>query len=352
MIPGFVNLDIEVTNRCNADCYFCPRDQTPHQGLMSAETFDQTLRRAVELREMLTDRTDMGMKVSLCGLGEPLLNPKTIGFIGQVRDAGFSCNMASNGSLLSEEKGRRILDAGLTEIDINVGEEGEEYERIYGLSFEKTRSNVVRFAEMAEGRCEVRIVLVDHREDEGHRKHMLEYWKGQGLDNFFAFPLINRGGALAVERMRYDEPHMIQRARMLVEDEVDTPLCMFPFVFLFVGYDGHYYLCCADWKKEASYGTVFDKSFHEILGPKLASTRTREVVCHSCSLDPTNILIDTLKAHDAGTVSSAALAAKASTAIEDTRAINGLIDALHPGLVEDPAFEGRAARRTIPLLNG
>ena len=35
----FLNLDIEPTNRCNANCYFCPRDQTPHQGLMSPEVF-------------------------------------------------------------------------------------------------------------------------------------------------------------------------------------------------------------------------------------------------------------------------------------------------------------------------
>ena len=41
------SVDIELTNRCNAKCHFCPRDQTPHEGLMSPEVFDQSLRRAV-----------------------------------------------------------------------------------------------------------------------------------------------------------------------------------------------------------------------------------------------------------------------------------------------------------------
>ena len=52
MAIQFFNLDIEPTNRCNADCYFCPRDQTPHQGLMTVEVFDQSLSRAVEYREI------------------------------------------------------------------------------------------------------------------------------------------------------------------------------------------------------------------------------------------------------------------------------------------------------------
>ena len=45
-----LSVDIELTNRCNAKCHFCPRDQTPHEGLMSPEVFDQSLLRAVEYR--------------------------------------------------------------------------------------------------------------------------------------------------------------------------------------------------------------------------------------------------------------------------------------------------------------
>ena len=38
----------------------------------------------------------------------------------------------------------------------------------------------------------------------------------------------------------------------------------------------------------------------EILGPKLTAARTREQVCHTCSIDPTNQLIDAQRDHDAG----------------------------------------------------
>ena len=80
------------------------------------------------------------MKISLCGLGEPLINPPP--FIGGARHRSrlHLRHGVQRVQLLSEEKGRRLLDVGLKEIDINVGEEGEEYERIYGLPFEKTRA--------------------------------------------------------------------------------------------------------------------------------------------------------------------------------------------------------------------
>ena len=39
--------DVELTNRCNASCSFCPRDLTPGQGVMTQEVFSRTLEAAV-----------------------------------------------------------------------------------------------------------------------------------------------------------------------------------------------------------------------------------------------------------------------------------------------------------------
>ena len=90
------------------------------------------------------------IKVNLCGLGEPLLNRHTPDFVRQgPRRPDSRCSVSTNGSLLDERRGQALLDAGLQGIEINVGEEGDDYEEIYGLPFEKTCENVVRFAEMA-----------------------------------------------------------------------------------------------------------------------------------------------------------------------------------------------------------
>ena len=77
------SIDIEPTNRCNAKCHFCPRDQTPHQGLMSPEVFSQSLLRAAEYRDLALEKLGEDVDISLCGLGEPLLNRHTPEFVGK-----------------------------------------------------------------------------------------------------------------------------------------------------------------------------------------------------------------------------------------------------------------------------
>ena len=50
-------------------------------------------------------------------------------------------------------------------------------------------------------------------------------------------------------------------------------MCGAPFGYLFIGYDGQYYLCCSDWKKETPMGSVFDESFLSVTEKKLRVRR-------------------------------------------------------------------------------
>lgn len=293
-------VDIEPTNRCNASCHFCPRDQTPHQGLMTPETFAQSLARTVELAERLRSVGEQEMRVSLCGLGEPLLNKHTPEFVGRVRAAGLPCTMSSNGALLDQRRGAALLEAGLQKIWLNVGEIDDAYEQVYELPFARTRDNILRFREEAGDACDVVIVLVDHRQDSEHLESLRQYWRGHGITAFAEYEVMNRGGALFVDHMQYlDLPQRAEAERLLATSGGEA-ICPTPFFFLFIGYDGEYYLCCSDWKKEAPLGSVFDRSFAEVMDAKLAITRRRRPVCETCNLDPLNKMIEALCARDAG----------------------------------------------------
>jgi MoaA/NifB/PqqE/SkfB family radical SAM enzyme len=346
----FLNLDIEPTNRCNANCYFCPRDQTPHQGLMTPEVFERALARAVEFDRIARERFDTRMKVNLCGLGEPLLNRHTPEFVQQIRGAGFEVSVSSNGSILDERRGRALLDAGLQGIEINVGEEGEDYEQIYGLPFEKTCENVVRFADMAKaagGECQVRIVLVNHRRDSEHLQKMTTFWRERGIDQFLGFNVMNRGGTLFVDDMQYASfPERAEAQAMLRSRSVD-PVCVAPFLLLFIGYDGQYYLCCSDWKKEVALGSVFDTSFMAIMGDKLEHASTRQPICKNCNHDPVNRLTEALRDRSSGEIT-------------DQRVIDDLLDELikHDHTSREmvaelaefaPNGNGGTVRRRIPV---
>ncbi len=293
-------IDIELTNRCNADCYFCPRDATPHQGLMSEEVFEQTLVRAVQLRDLNT-QLDSSIEtiVSMCGLGEPLLHKHAPEYVGRATDLGFHCVMSSNGALLDERRGSALLEAGLKAIYLNVGERDEKYKDIYKLPFEKTRANVVRFAEMAGDQCEVGIVLVDHRRDKSHVEDMKQYWRGHGLHHFMTFDIMNRGGSLFVDHMQYDTRPELATASRMIAARGGEAVCGVPFFSTFVGYDGNVYLCCSDWKKEAPIASVFDDSCLD-KAVKLQLAASRQPVCVTCNLDPLNHLADEIRACSEG----------------------------------------------------
>ena len=340
------SIDIELTNRCNAKCHFCPRDQTPHEGVMTPEVFAQSLFRATEYRELANNLLGADAVVSLCGLGEPLLNKHAPQFVSDVRAAGFTVSMSSNGALLNEARGEKLLEAGLQRILINVGEEGDDYESVYKLSFDKTRDNVVRFAEMAKDKCEVYIVLVDHRRDAEHIKKMRRYWKQHGIGLFYEYAVMNRGGALFVDHMQFESYPELAQARSMIDEIGIAPVCGAPFFYLFIGYDGQYYLCCSDWKKETPMGSVFDESFRSVMDEKMRYAESREPVCKTCNLDPLNMLTEELRAVGEGQSDPSAVDAALQSVIDGNAAVHSIVDGFG---VDVPEPASRTTRRSIPV---
>ena len=333
-----VIVDMEVTNRCNAKCYFCPRDATPHQGLMSPEVFENGHERALGLRESI--------RVNLCGLGEPLLNRHVPDFIRQVRGAGVECGMSSNGSLLDEKKAAAVLEAGVGRVFLNVGDRGDDYEEVYKLPFERTLANVERFVAMAGDDCEVYLVLVNHRRDPEHTEDMRQFWQERGVTRFQEFDVINRGGALFVDEMQYQQMPELAEAREMLAEGGGHALCSVPFTTMFVGYDGLYYLCCSDWRKQAPLGSVFDTDTDEVARRKFEHVASGEPVCKSCNLDPLNRLTDELRGVGRGEVSMADAEALAGEMLAVSRVI---IDGV--ARLDEPAPSRRRAslRRRIPV---
>jgi MoaA/NifB/PqqE/SkfB family radical SAM enzyme len=337
-------VDMEVTNRCNAKCHFCPRDRTPHQGLMSPEVFEAGLRRAVEFRSAIAEPAGDQIRVSLCGLGEPLLNRNVVEYCRQARAEGFMAVMSSNGSLLDERRSAALLEAGLQQILINVGEEGDEYEEIYQLPFERTLENVVRFNEMAAGVCEVIVVLVDHRRDPEHVAHMRQFWTDRGIQQSYTYEVMNRGGSLFVDHMQYEHYPELAEARARLAATVGTPLCGAPFGYLFVGYDGQYYLCCSDWEKQTPLGSVFDKSFVDVARAKLDFVVSRDPVCRTCNHDPINRLTEEVRAEAHGDAPPGSADHMLAKIAADTHGTEAMVEQL--GLQVPPAPAGR---RLIPV---
>lgn len=298
LLEGIV--DIELTNRCNAHCGFCPRDQTPHQGLMEPEVFAQALARVLEVREQARSFWEGCRGVAFCGLGDQLLHPNVARYVRSVRDAGLEIDVNTNGALLDAERGRQLLDAGVTRVLVNAGEFGAAYEPLYGLPFERVCENVRRFAAMSDGRCTLYVVLVDHARDKRHVDEVAGFWRTQGVEHFFRLDLLNRAGTLQYDDMDYQRFPQQQEARERLVVSGAVHACHAPFKFPSIGYDGKYYLCSSDWKKEVAFGSVFEHSLLEIVRPKYEYLLSQEPLCRSCNHDPLNRLTGLLVARDAG----------------------------------------------------
>lgn len=298
-----MTIDLELTNHCNASCTFCPRDAMPQEGTMRPEVFEQALARVVEF-DPIARRLPIEPVVVFCGTGEPLLNRRAPHYVERVRGNGFPCQVSTNGTLLTGERGRELLDAGVTQVNINVSEIDDEYERVYRLPFARTRDNIIGFVQRARGKCSVHVMVVDYLDDREHARSIIEYWRALGVEEFVCYDLINRGGSLRINQPWWHATRARRQAKADLRSRRANPICAAPFLHLFVGYDGHYYLCSSDWQKEVPFGSVFETSFAAITAEKLDCVVSREPICQRCSVDPLNQLTRQHAATERGAVAA------------------------------------------------
>ena len=102
--PVFAN--IEITTRCNLRCPFCARN--------ASDRGDRDM--APELFERILDLLPHAYRITLVGLGEPLLHPDVAALVAAASARGRRVALATNALQLTGEMSRRLLDAGLDAI--------------------------------------------------------------------------------------------------------------------------------------------------------------------------------------------------------------------------------------------
>ena len=143
---------IEQTKYCNFKCFYCihsTRDEADgefralgHRMQHMDEVFFEKIIR--ELKEFPQD----GIKrIVFSGLGEPLMNPHLPDYVRMVVEAGIAgrVEIITNGLLLTPEKSRALVAAGITNINISVqGLDAAGYEKTCGIriDFERYLENL------------------------------------------------------------------------------------------------------------------------------------------------------------------------------------------------------------------
>src|ERR1700675_1560108 len=133
-----VCLYLETTNRCNLLCTTCPRtfEALEPPGDMSWALFTA-----------IVDQFPKIARVALHGVGEPMMVRALPRMIRYLKDRGTYVLFNTNGTLLSEKKGRELIDSGLDELRVSLdAAEPEAFIKVRGKdSFAKIVRNVREF---------------------------------------------------------------------------------------------------------------------------------------------------------------------------------------------------------------
>ena len=227
-------LTIEVTDRCNLKCTYCPKslDIGVKGSHMSWDIFEKAYRGRLEEGPL-----DL---VNLVGFGEPFLYPdleKAIRYI-KGNDPSTKICVTSNGVLLHPGWGSRLADAGLDQITISVNATSRsQYRRInaseeYDNVVQNTKTfldEVNRSGSRMTVIIQVMSVLNDEQQIQQFRSFWQPYLGHVGIVQ--VQPFVNWAGQIdgAGIVLREDEARIAERQKNLntanlYEDAATTPV--------------------------------------------------------------------------------------------------------------------------------
>jgi len=133
-------MEIELTNRCNLACVQCLRSR----GLRPYALGDIDVERYQRILAQFPYVTNL----CLNGFGEPMMHKDFFAIVAYTRKERPWCKIGiySNGMLIDDDKARRLMDCGLTELDISIDAANPDtYRRVRrGGKLEVLHQNIAR----------------------------------------------------------------------------------------------------------------------------------------------------------------------------------------------------------------
>lgn len=238
---------IETTNRCQANCIICPRDQmTRELETMSQEDFcDIVIKLSKYKPEM----------ISLFGMGEPLIDKGLEAKIGFANFHGYETFITTNAGLLDFDRIHILLNSGLTKIRFSVHAlYPNDYEEIHkGLNYKVVDRNISNFLGLNEGfygaihdRIETHLSVIPMNGES--IKDIKDKWEK------------------VVDYLEIWKPHNWAGGKDFRKVDKQMYSCGRPFVGpLQINVDGSVMICCFDYDGKMTIGNILEQSLEEIL---------------------------------------------------------------------------------------
>lgn len=191
LIKGFpVELSIELTNHCNADCIMCPRQKMSRKkGFMDFTLFKKIVDEVKDYTELLI----------LHLAGEPLLHPELMRIIDYCGKIGLRTMFSTNAILLDELRAKELIKSSLNLLTLSFDSTTKNtYEKIRKKSnFNITYDNIQRFLFLkAKSKKTPYIViqLIYLKENAKEAEDFIIKWQDSGVDAVRIKPYFNYPG--------------------------------------------------------------------------------------------------------------------------------------------------------------
>lgn len=275
-------LELELTNFCNARCVMCPVvDMKRKKGFMTHRTFEININKGIEY----------GIeRIRFCGLGEPLLHEDFCEFLSHVKAHNLHAELITNGSLLSKDIVRCLVQHNIDTLSISFPSlKKENFERIMkGLVFEKVFENVLFAVRELKKACSthIRITSVMTGINHEEKEHIKHFWTGEGVDYIELHTAHNRGGHLK----DMDILNLPFQPEETAETDNTKLLCAWPLRQFYIGWDGSVYLCCCDVEGEYKIGNIFLDDFGTMERTQESICIMQPDLCKQCSYQRAKVL--------------------------------------------------------------
>lgn len=280
----FKKIFVEITNRCNLACAFCPATSRSKDDMNPAA-----------FAALLPQLTPFTNHLALHVLGEPLLHPQLAQFLDLCHQNGMQVNLTSNGTLLPRQAALLLAAPALRQVNISLHSREGQPE---SLQMPDYLAEVLEFASQAATRgvfVSLRIWnLPSGPEHPGGCRPAALLAR---LAEFFALPgplvaqVTTGQGIKLAEKIFLSQQELFAWPTLSGPDLGGSGSCRGLRDQVAILVDGTVVPCCLDAEGNIALGNVFKEPFGEIVGGARAQRirkgfRERKVVealCRRCS---------------------------------------------------------------------
>lgn len=281
---------MDPASACNFQCTFCPTghhdliaETGRYQGVMKFDVFKKAIDSLAEF--------DKPIKVlRLYKDGEPFLNKRLAEMIGYAKRSGYVeyIDTTTNGSLITPERLRPVLNAGIDKINVSVdGMNEDTYAKFTGYKFDFARFvENVKWLYENRGSCEISVKIPTELLGEAERQKFFDTF-GDYADRIFV-----ENFAPCWPNFDVEGHTGVQISRGIYQQEIGgTDVCPYIFYGCSVNADGLVSSCFLDWQRKLIIGDVRYHGLKEIWNSDkmnalrlqhLEGRRRENSVCGNC----------------------------------------------------------------------